>query len=131
MTACVPRGGGSLSSPGRSESPQKLVPSGLTAVHFSPLQGKREDEASDCSPEAEGGGEGSRDRAEEGPHWSDCACGVPLQSRQAGEGGEIQEAWGSVLQSPATRGVGLHPPETAEIVRLQPGILSSEFPHIS
>lgn len=41
----------------------------LKAACFS-LQGKREDEASHCGPETEGGGEGGGNGEEEGPHWS-------------------------------------------------------------
>lgn len=42
----------------------------VSQLHAFPFQGKREDEASHCSPEAEGGGKGGRNREEEGPHWS-------------------------------------------------------------
>ena len=89
MTAYLSRQGRGLGFPGAREVPRKLVPSGLTAAHFSPLQGKREDEAPDRSPEAEGGGEGSQDRAEEGPHWSDCASAVQATEGLAGWGGQF------------------------------------------
>ena len=97
MTACLTTGQGA-GSPGASEVPRKLVPSGLRAAHFPPLQGEREDETADRSPEAEGGGEGSRDRAEEGPHRSDCASGVRATEGLAG-GGAIQVAWDTALRS--------------------------------
>lgn len=49
----------SLASPEDSEVSLKFFNSGLTTAYFSPLQGKREDKASHCSPETEGGREGS------------------------------------------------------------------------
>ena len=49
----------SWASPGDSEVPQKLFHSELTSAYFFPLQGKREDKASHCSPETEGGGKRS------------------------------------------------------------------------
>lgn len=70
----------SLASPGDSAVPQKLFHSSLMAAYFLPLQGKREDKAAHCSPETEGGGEGSRDRAEEGPHWSARGSVIPFRA---------------------------------------------------
>ena len=86
-----------LASPRAREVLRKLVPSSLTAARFSPLQGKREDEAPDRSPEAEGGGEGSRDRAEEGPHRSDFASGVQATEGLAGWGGQGAGTVGTAL----------------------------------
>lgn len=79
-----------MASSGDSAVPQKLFHSKPTAAHFFPFQGKREDKAAHCSAEAEGGGEGGRDRAKEGPHRSDCGSVAPFQGSQAGDGGKMR-----------------------------------------